>query len=81
MGRMNTYPSPAHDGITIDLPADLQGSATMEVMDINGRVVWQRRLDPGMRTIQIALEGWAEGVYCLRLDMGREIRSTRFMKL
>lgn len=78
--RMNCFPSPAHDKVTIDLPTDLQRSATMEVMDINRRVVWQRMLDPGMHTIQIALEGWAQGVYCLRLSVEKESRTTRFVK-
>ncbi|MBZ0206239.1 MAG: S8 family serine peptidase [Flavobacteriales bacterium] len=76
----SVYPSPASDFVNIRLPGGLPPNTTLDVLDITGRIVLHRKVNSGMQTLQIAVEGWADGVYCLRLNQGSSIRSTRFVK-
>lgn len=63
-----------------DPPAELAANASLDVPDISRRMVLQRELNPGMPSLQIAVAGWADGVYCLRLNQGSRYRSARFVK-
>jgi len=79
-GQLSTYPSPATDRVNVVLPTYMQERATLEVLDITGRIVLQRPVEPGMRSLQIAVEGWANGVYCLELRTGAGTVIGRFVK-
>ena len=35
---------------------------------------------PGIQGLQMSVDGWSNGVYCLRLHLGSSIRTTRFVK-
>ncbi len=74
------YPSPVNSQLNITLPARLPSDAVLDVIDVAGRVVQQRRIASGTQSMQLSVEGWANGVYCLRLDLGSGFRTTRFMK-
>lgn len=75
-----TYPSPAHSCVNVSFPARLPSDAVLDVIDVAGRVVQQKRIASGTQSMQLSVEGWANGVYCLRLDLGSGFRTTRFMK-
>ena len=76
----SAWPSPTSDLVNIRLPNALPDNASLDVVDITGRIVLHRALGAGIRSLQIPVEGWAEGVYCLRLDPGGAVRTTRFVK-
>lgn len=76
----SAYPSPTSDLVNIRLPNALPANATLDVFDIAGRAVAHRSLGPDIRSLQIPVEGWARGVYCLRLKLDGSMRTTRFVK-
>lgn len=76
----SAWPSPASEIVNVRLPVPLPANTTMEVVDVTGRVIVSAQLGNSPNTLQIPVIGWAKGVYCIRLDLGRAIRSTRFVK-
>lgn len=74
------YPSPVGERMTVVLPTWLKGSVTLEARDISGRAVLQLHLEPGLRTLQVPVATWPNGVYCLRLITGNGIVSGRIVK-
>lgn len=76
----SAYPSPTSDRINVRLPATLQTNVTLDVLDITGRIVLHQSIGRGIETVQLKVENWAAGVYCLRLDPGDKLLTTRFVK-
>lgn len=76
----STYPSPTSDLVNVRLPGALQANSTLDVLDITGRVVLHQNLGLGINVMQIQVASWAAGVYCLRLDSGDKLLTTRFVK-
>lgn len=77
---MAVFPSPATDVLHVQLSDPLNANATLDVMDITGRVVLRRRMDRGISALQIPVNSMAAGMYCLRLEVGNKVLSTRFLK-
>ncbi|MCB0636721.1 MAG: T9SS type A sorting domain-containing protein, partial [Lewinella sp.] len=62
------YPNPTTGQLTLNLGAFLEQEATLEVMDINGQLILQRRLGViEHRTEQLDLSTYAAGMYFVRL--------------
>lgn len=74
------FPSPATDGLHVQLSAPLNANATLVVVDITGRIVYHQLISRGIKAVQVPLESWANGAYCLRLDVGSKLLTTRFVK-
>src|SRR5690606_22881912 len=57
-GGMVVFPSPTNDAVNIRFPHALPANASLDVLDINGRLVLHERLEkrPGIRQINVA--GW-----------------------
>lgn len=69
-----------YDKINIRLPGRLQANSTLNVLDITGRIVLHQVLGLGIKSLLIPVGSWDAGVYCLRLDSGDKVRTTRFME-
>jgi N-acetylneuraminic acid mutarotase len=57
------YPNPAHNVLNIMLPENNLGTTTINITDMQGRVVQMIRPEPGITRIQIKLDGLAKGMY------------------
>ena len=67
---VTVYPNPFEAGPTAAVSVDRPGRYTAEVVDLLGRRVLVRELQidrPGTRTVPLALDGAAAGVYVLRV--------------
>jgi hypothetical protein len=60
------YPNPARDYFTIELPSIPQKPHLLEIYDINGRLIEQRRLSQSVNTIQTS--NWSKGLFIYRLS-------------
>ena len=62
VGTPGIFPNPSSGSVTVSLPADLERSAQVEVMDVTGRIV---HVQPTNGTAMILLDGsaWAPGTY------------------
>ncbi len=71
--NVDIYPNPARDAakVRVDLPKG--GDATMELIDLQGRVVSQipnEYLGTGVNVIDLDLNGLSQGLYFFNLKVG-----------
>lgn len=67
--KIRLYPNPASQHITLDL--DLEGSypdLNLEVLDLQGKVVYQRILNNSFSKYHIPIHKLPEGIYSVRLE-------------
>ncbi|MCO6482666.1 MAG: T9SS type A sorting domain-containing protein [Flavobacteriales bacterium] len=80
LGDLLIYPSPAIDLLNVHLPDALPANTTWDIVDLMGRLVMHGPIGPATQPVQIPVEGWAGGVYCLRLYSSGFVSTTRFVK-
>ncbi len=64
------YPNPSEGTFFVDLGAEPKGSVHLDVLDLQGRVVFTQELRT--RQTRLALEGQATGVYILRVHGAKD---------
>jgi hypothetical protein len=68
--QLRIYPNPAHDHATVRFDVARAGDVALSLVDLQGRPVWQMqvaRAVPGMRAVEVPLEGLPSGLYFLRM--------------
>jgi hypothetical protein len=60
---ITVYPNPAHDKLFITG----NSSPDLIVVDIEGKLIWKKKITPGAGTISLDLPPLAKGIYILRL--------------
>ena len=77
------YPNPATDQVTLSLYINEFSDASIGISDARGAVLrtinWPA-LDKGMHTRTIPLEGMAPGMYIMRVQTGKTVRTISFIK-
>lgn len=75
---LNIYPNPNDGSFTLDVQLSYSGNALIEIIDINGRVVFmtQNQINGTFTGNKITIEGIASGTYALRFTAG----DNRFMR-
>lgn len=78
--RLNLFPNPADNNITIDwVPDNQTGIFTWEIIQMNGTATKSGTLMPGQR--QISLDGLPSGVYVLKILLaGEKYKSGLFVR-
>lgn len=74
---VNIYPNPAKDELHIAMTGKNIGAATVQLVDMNGRVVLTKALDKADNSID--LKSFTKGMYLLRLVSDREIINEKLM--
>ena len=76
------FPNPANDLLNLGLPQAIAGTYTIEIIDINGRVLLtdKIRLEPGMNQIKIDISKIPVGTYLVRLPEIINQPSMKFIK-
>jgi hypothetical protein len=69
MTLSKVYPSPAKDKITLQADGLTEGVATIDVLDITGKVVHREKqpVNNGFNEINMTINHLANGLYVLRL--------------
>ena len=77
------YPNPAHDLLFLTFELADNANGTIEVLDMTGRVVWQRDngFVAGENRVELPVANLPQGTYVARLNMGDRFTTRRFMKL
>ena len=70
------YPNPSGGTFFIDLPMNVSGAASVEIFDLNGRLMHQRSL---VRQTKIDLASLPRGVYLLQLSMNGQTITKRIL--
>ena len=69
-GSLEIWPVPATDAVSIRSPLELAGQATLEVVDVRGKLVQRRSFQGGSTVVLLKLEGMATGLYQVRISDG-----------
>lgn len=76
---VKTYPSPAQDKINIEMSGLTEGVASIDVMDVTGRIVHNEKqpVNKGFNTINMTINELSKGLYILRVTdaNGRKVTS------
>lgn len=75
--NIHIYPNPVDQRLFIDLPFDSEGSASLKLLDMQGRLVLTHQLSQAQAIHEIDLGHFANGVYYLELTTEDE----RYQKL
>jgi len=76
------YPNPANHVLNVDVNQQLEEAATLEILDLNGRLIETLHMDALLPKVEIDLESMnlANGVYILNVRTQTEVISRRFVK-
>lgn len=77
------YPNPVTDKLTIGLPFSLQGIYSLEIVDLQGKVVYSRQRDEGsIRSLQIDdVKNIKPGIYFIKVSNGSLISTGKIIKI
>jgi hypothetical protein len=68
------YPNPAVDYVNFEFPVDDFQDVTLQVVSLNGQMIWESQLTETISEIQIS--SWPVGVYLLRIIADDELKIT-----
>lgn len=71
-------PNPVQDELTLTLGADLPENTTVEILDIQGRILLQKVVEHS--STQLSVNELAAGVYFVKVQNGQEIEVKRLVK-
>jgi hypothetical protein len=75
------YPNPARDNVYIDFNVDEPTSATIEVVDVMGKLVRRETIsDVRSDNHAVAVDALRPGVYIVRVRTANQVWSTRFVR-
>ncbi len=77
------YPNPVVDKLTIGLPFSFQGTYSLEIIDLQGKVVYSRQRDESsVRSLQIDdIKNIRPGIYFIKISNGSLISTGKIIKL
>jgi hypothetical protein len=75
---LKVYPSPATDILNISVLGEKSDKGIIRVVDINGAVVMQQKINNSVQ--QIDISKLAKGVYMLKIENGNGLLSSKFIK-
>lgn len=76
--KAQAYPNPGNGQFNLSYPVQSE-AGILEVLDANGRVVYQSRLAAWSQVHGVVLEGEAVGMYHCRVRWGTRSASTRII--
>jgi alpha-tubulin suppressor-like RCC1 family protein len=78
--RLNIYPNPASNQLTVEVPESIQSSFSIVIYDHMGRIVYNEEMS-NKTDIQIDLQAFESGVYHLILHNTEQHFDTRFVRV
>lgn len=69
-GRLRLVPNPSSGRVRVELPEAAAGSATVALVDMAGKTVWQRATPLEGNALDLTLPAGYRGVYTLRVSTG-----------
>ena len=78
---LTSYPNPATQHVTIDLPKTTNDPVFVEIFDLKGRMVKRKIIQvTSSSEIQLRLDDFDPGLYSCRIKIGSEIYHTKLIK-
>jgi len=76
-GQLSVYPNPTSGQVVFEIPAILANNATLQILDLNGRVVQSRTALTEKETMN--LSSLAKGIYLAKLTSNNETYTSRII--
>jgi hypothetical protein len=78
---LSVYPNPNKGQFSLKMNAHEAQNATIELMDVNGKTVWNItvNLESGSNEIPITDKNITEGIYLLRVTIGETYKTLKIM--
>ena len=80
-GDLHLFPNPAQNSITIDTLNAADGWQTVDVLDMNGRLLIAGRSIVNMTSVTLPVDALSKGIYYVRVVGRKRTAYMRFMKL
>lgn len=77
---LSFYPSPVAAWMRVERPQSAKGSLSAQILDMQGRILWQSSFQPDMSMLEIPTGSLAAGIYHLRLLGNGKVWTERFVK-
>ena len=77
--QFEVWPNPATDQVTVQLTSQLNGEAKVSLIDMQGRLVMSSTVavQEGSNNMQLSVDGLAEGLYILNIQVGESVQQQR----
>ncbi|NJB84176.1 T9SS type A sorting domain-containing protein [Wenyingzhuangia aestuarii] len=77
--ELNLYPNPAKESVTVNFGEELKNSQVLLIYDTKGLLAHQQKVPKGIKTIQIPITSFKQGVYCLILTTSNGTKTKKLV--
>ncbi|MCS6982444.1 MAG: T9SS type A sorting domain-containing protein, partial [Flavobacteriales bacterium] len=77
---VQAFPVPFEESFSLTVQTTQSAPVHVSVVDMNGRIVEDRVVQLEHNGLLMLGEGWADGVYAIRVQQGTEVRTLRVVK-
>ncbi|MFH0755986.1 MAG: M14 family zinc carboxypeptidase [Bacteroidota bacterium] len=78
---LRIWPNPVADALHIDIPGNKEEIKTLQITDLNGQIVLQRKYDSPCHTLFLSCDSLPKGVYLIRLKTAEGCFISKLIKL
>ena len=79
-GALQLYPNPVADVLNIQLPNEGNQVCIIEILTIDGRLVYKEKQNPYKNATQINVSALPQGIYLCKINNGITTATTKFIK-
>ena len=79
-GNFNLFPNPVQNTVTLSLPPSGQATTVINVFDINGKKVLEKRINGNVLNQTIDVRNLAKGIYQVTLVQGNQQQTVKMIK-
>jgi hypothetical protein len=78
-GTFQVFPNPVNDVLNIQLPASLPSAGRIEIISMEGKLVYTENISSHSAVFRINLSGLPKGIYLCRVNSGKTIKTAKFI--
>lgn len=67
IASVRAYPNPTTGNLNVSLPQNIDGGATIRIMNIIGNVLYENRVDYSTNELKLDISGYSNGIYFVRI--------------
>jgi hypothetical protein len=76
------YPNPTISNAKIEFTLEKEEKVVMQITDASGKLLLKKNVvyQRGVNVININTDRWAQGVYTIKIDLGRSVQMLKLVK-
>jgi len=80
IGTLHVFPNPVIDVLNIQLPSTLKSPGVLEILSLEGKLVYSHAINSSDDVYQINISGLSKGLYICKINNGLAIETAKFVK-